>query len=122
MSAFGKFIKELRTRKGVTLRAFCRLADLDPSNWSKVERGILPPPRSSKGLADIAGALLIEKGSEDWDRMFDLAAVGQVPRDLLSSPASEERITVFFRAARSNKPPTAKQVKEIIEAFKGKKM
>jgi len=44
-------------RESVTLREFCRPAELDPSNWSKVERGILPPPKSSKTMADIASAL-----------------------------------------------------------------
>ena len=120
MSSFGRFIKELRGKKGVSLREFCRLAGLDPSNWSKVERGFLPPPRSGKVLADIAGALLVEKGTEDWNRMFDLAAIGHVPQDLLGSETGEERIAVFFRAGRLEKPPTAKQVKEIIETFKKK--
>ena len=33
---------------------------------------------------DIAGALLIEKGSEDWDRMFDLADAAGVMLELKS--------------------------------------
>ncbi len=120
MSNFGKFIKELRTRKGVTLREFCRLAKLDPSNWSKVERGILPPPKSSKIIGDIASVLMIEKGTEDWNMLFDLAAIGHIPAQLMSEPKMEDKLTVFFRAGRSVKAPSAKQIKEMIDIFKGR--
>ena len=120
MSNFGKFLISLRAKRGLTLREFCRLANLDPSNWSKVERGLLPPPKNRKVVGDIASVLFIEKGSEDWDTLFDLAAIGHIPSQLLTGPEVEDRLTVFFRAARGDKAPTAKQLKKMIEAFKGK--
>ena len=43
---FGKFIKERRIEKGLTLREFCKLIEVDASNWSKIERGLLSPPKS----------------------------------------------------------------------------
>jgi transcriptional regulator with XRE-family HTH domain len=121
MSSFGKFLKEMRARKGLTLREFCRLVNLDPSNWSKVERGILPPPKNREVISDIAGVLLIEKDSDDWHALFDLAAIGHIPAALRPSAPSSEKLAVFFRAARDEKAPTPKLLKEMIEAFKIKK-
>jgi transcriptional regulator with XRE-family HTH domain len=121
MSNFGKFLKDLRVNKAISLREFCRLTGLDPSNWSKVERGILPPPKNRKVVADIATVLMIEKGSEDWNTLFDLAAIGHIPAQLLAGPKMEDRLTIFFRAARGDKAPTPKQMKDMIEAFKGNK-
>ena len=46
MLTFGEFIKQLRLQNRITLREFCRLAGIDPSNWSKIERGMLQPPKS----------------------------------------------------------------------------
>ena len=120
MSAFGKYLKEMRAKKGLTLREFCRLANLDPSNWSKVERGMLPPPKSSRVMTDIASVFLIEKGSEEWNELFDLAAIGHIPTQLLSSPEVSDNLTVFFRAARGESAPTPKQLKAMIKDLKGK--
>jgi len=118
MSNFGKFLQEMRSRKGLTLREFCRLANLDPSNWSKVERGILPPPKSSQVVSDIASVLLIEKESDEWNELFDLAAIGHIPTQLLSSPEVGDKLTVFFRAARGENAPTPRQFKTMINALK----
>ena len=120
MSNFGKFLKEMRSRKGLTLREFCRLANLDPSNWSKVERGILPPPKSSRVMSDIASVLLIEKESDEWNELFDLAAIGHIPTQLLAGPEVSDRLTVFFRAARGENAPTPKQFKTMMNALKAK--
>jgi ribosome-binding protein aMBF1 (putative translation factor) len=45
---FGEFIKERRVAKGISLREFCKRMETDASNWSKVERGLLAPPRMKK--------------------------------------------------------------------------
>ena len=41
---FYKTIKSLRLEKRLTLRDFCEKVGLNSSNWSKVERGVNPPP------------------------------------------------------------------------------
>ncbi len=102
--SFGAFIKEARIRSGLTLRAFCRTLALDPGNWSKVERGILPPPKSKKVLKDIAGALKLSEGSEEWNELFDLASISFIPKDLLDDPSVVEKLPVFFRTLRGEKP------------------
>ena len=100
MSDFGAFVKETRERKGLSLREFCRLANLDPGNWSKVERGLFPPPKNRQSISDIAGVLLLEQGSNEWSRLFELAAVGHIPAGLLAEPSVVERFSVFFRLNR----------------------
>ena len=51
---FSDTVKALRLEKRLTLRDFCEQASLDPSNWSKVERGINPPPGDVKTLERLA--------------------------------------------------------------------
>lgn len=45
---FAEYIKDLRVEKEITLREFCKISGLDPSNWSKIERGIHAPPKSKE--------------------------------------------------------------------------
>ena len=46
---FGAFIKDARINAGLTLRGFCKIMKADPGNWSKIERGLLPPPKEQEG-------------------------------------------------------------------------
>ena len=59
---FGEFVRDRRLARDLTLRDFCRRIGEDPSNWSKVERGILPPPQSIEKLNLLAKVLAIKKG------------------------------------------------------------
>jgi len=114
---FGQYVKGLREKRGLSLREFCRLANLDPSNWSKVERGLLSPPRSRKVLNDIASVLLIPKDSDEWHMIFDMAAIGHIPVDLVGGARVAERLPIFFRTARGAKlDPEA--LKELMELFR----
>ena len=60
MITFGEYIRNLRIENNLTLREFCKSAKLDPSNWSKIERGIAPPPKSKIILHGIAEILHID--------------------------------------------------------------
>lgn len=114
MLTFGEFARELRMRSGLTLRHFCELTQLDPSNWSKIERGLLAPPKSSAILNEIARVLNLKEKSEDYKTLFDLAAIGQIPANLLSTPRVMEKLPVFFRTIRGEKP-TKKELEELIK-------
>ena len=61
---FGEFIKERRIARAITLRKFCQELDLDASNWSKVERGLLSPPQDEEKLRRIADLIGITQGSD----------------------------------------------------------
>lgn len=101
---FGAFIKDSRVKKGLTLREFCRLMKWDASNWSKVERGVLPPPRSPKVLKMIANALGFAESSEDWYALIDLAAISFIPTSLMNDRTIIEKLPIFFRTLRGEKP------------------
>jgi transcriptional regulator with XRE-family HTH domain len=114
---FGTFIKETRIKGGLTLRGFCRIMNMDPGNWSKIERGILPPPKSKKVLKEIATSLKLAEGSEDWHALFDLASISFIPPDLLDDLSVVEKLPVFFRTLRGEKP-AQKELENLIEKIR----
>ncbi len=115
-AAFGALLRELRAEKRVTLREFCRRAEADPGNISKIERGVWPPPQDNEILERYARALAIEEGSDDWYRFFDAAAAdcGMVPRDLMDDEELVKKLPVFFRTLRGQKPTEA-EMRALVE-------
>lgn len=103
---FGEFIKKRRIAKGLTLRKFCILIDVDPSNWSKVERALLPAPQEEEKLKTIAFVLDIREGSTEWYEFLDRARIsaGAIPKDFLSDEEVLKSLPMFFRTIRSEKP------------------
>jgi len=83
---FGEFVKKERLKRDLGLREFCRALAFDASNWSKVERGILPPPQDEGRLKEIANLLGIDEKSEKWQELKDTANIdaGIIPKDFLS--------------------------------------
>jgi transcriptional regulator with XRE-family HTH domain len=116
---FGEYLKALRFEKRITLREFCKRAQADPGNISKIERGIWPPPQDSDILERYAGALEIKMGTDAWYRFSDLAAAdrGIIPRDLLSDKEVIEMLPVFFRTLRGQKP-TEKEMRALVEKLR----
>ncbi len=102
-TSFANFIREKRVAAGLTLREFCRLLGHDPSNWSKIERGLHTPPQSINVLNDIAIVLKIAQGSQEYKEMCDLAALSSVPEGLIETEILEQ-LPVFFRTVRGDKP------------------
>ena len=103
---FGQFIKERRISQGMSLREFCRRIGLDPSNWSKAERGLLYPPRDEALLKKIAKLLKIEVGSPAWVELKDKAYIdaGRIPKDILSDSKLVQSLPLLFRTLRDEKP------------------
>jgi len=117
MKSFGRFVKECRIKKRLGLREFCERADMDPSNWSKVERGALKPPTASEVLDAIAKALEIPDDSDDRQTMQDLAFLtrGQIPGDIMSDPELLETLPFVFRTVRTGERPTAEQLRDLAD-------
>lgn len=103
---FGTYVKELRSRQRLGLREFCLEHGHDPSNWSKIEREVLAPPRDEDTLRKWAVQLGIAEGSNDWLRFFDYAAVdaGRIPDYLLKDEKLVAQLPVFFRTLSGGKP------------------
>jgi transcriptional regulator with XRE-family HTH domain len=103
---FGNYLKSLLAAKRITLREFCRRAEADPGNISRMERGLIPPPQDEHILKRYAGAAEVRYGSDEWYRFVDLAAAdrGIVPRDLLSDKEVVKILPVLFRTMRRDRP------------------
>ena len=97
---FGALLKDTRITKGLTLRQCSELLGVDPSNWSKLERGITPAPKDPSILEAWAEALELTEGARQ--AFIDTAALSR--RELPADIASDERVMAalpaFFRAAR----------------------
>jgi len=99
-------MKELRIRNRITLREFCKRAEADPGNISRMERGLIPPPQDEAILKRYAAAAEVAYGSDDWYRFVDFAAAdcGIVPKDLLSEEEVVGMLPVLFRTIRRDRP------------------
>ena len=115
---FGEILKDLRIRRGLTLREFCLKHGFDPGNMSKVERGMLPPPPHDK-LEQIAKILELKPSSPDWDLFFDTAAIerGTIPKDILSDKELLKKVPVFLRTLK-NKKLAPEKLDELIEKLR----
>ncbi|MFZ4599485.1 MAG: helix-turn-helix domain-containing protein [Terrimicrobiaceae bacterium] len=96
---FGEFAKDRRIAASQTLRSFCRDAAIDPSNWSKIERGVLPPPDEAGFLTRVSDVLRLTP--EERQTLVDLAAIarGHIPEDLRDEEILN-KMPAFFRAIR----------------------
>lgn len=115
MKTVGQIIKQKRIEKELTLRGFCKKINFDPSNWSKIERGMMESPKSEKVLSEIAKVL--ELSSDEFQEIKDLAAIESIPDDLKPKQEILEALPVFFRTARDLKP-SEEQLKELIKIVK----
>ncbi len=77
---FGAFFREIREGLGLSLREFCRRTGFDQANVSRLERDLLPPPKSQKVLTSYAKVLRLKPGSPEWDRFMTLAKPPAEPR------------------------------------------
>jgi transcriptional regulator with XRE-family HTH domain len=99
---FTETIKNLRLQKRLTLREFCQQVGLDPSNWSKVERGINPPP-GDVGLLEQLADFFGLKGTDKL-AFLDAAALQrrEIPPDVADNVILQRALPSFFRAARGH--------------------
>ena len=116
---FGVFFEELRQTSKLTLREFCKRAGCDPANISRMERGLIPPPKGREILERYAGILGLVEATDDWYQFFDLAAADQgiVPADIMEDPELVKALPVFFRTLRGQKP-TTKELRRIAEKIR----
>jgi transcriptional regulator with XRE-family HTH domain len=103
---FGSYFEQLRQEQGLTLRMFCKKASCDPANISRMERGLIPPPKGRDILKNYAEALSLVEGSDEWYQFFDLAAADQgiIPGDIMADQELVKALPVFFRTLRGQKP------------------
>ena len=118
-ATFGEYIKRLRLERRVTLRAFCEAINMDPANYSKLERGKLQPPRDPAKLDLYRRALGIEADSETWREMLRLAALdrGELPPNVLSDQELMGKLPALFRTLEGD-PVDDNVLDELIAAIR----
>ena len=119
LKKFGKILKRLRIEKELSLREVCRLASYDPSNWSKIERGVISPPSEEKTLRKWAKILGLSQKSEEFQEFIDEAIIAQgiIPQDILSRKNAVKCMPAFFRTLRNEKP-TKKEIDRLIKIIR----
>lgn len=118
---FGEFVKEKRLTIDLSLRKFCELAGLDPSNWSKVERGVSPLAFDHSKLEEMAVILKLDIGGAEWTKFFDLAAVAKkkIPDYVYQDKEVLDALPIFFRTASKEKP-TDEELNKLINLIKNR--
>ena len=113
---FSEFIKAKRLASRLTLREFCRHLNMDPSNWSKIERGVTPPPMDGTFLQRTSQILHLTAAEEA--ELQDLASLarGQIPADLQEADILA-KMPAFFRAIRGQEYSQA-DLQELLEGVK----
>lgn len=118
LKKFGTLLGKLRAENNLSIREACKLVNYDPSNWSKIERGLISPPSEEKTLKSWAKALKVKK--DDVHDFIDNAKIAQgiIPDDILDKKAMLELMPAFFRTVR-NKKPTKEEIDNLITLIKG---
>ena len=119
---FGEFIRQKRLKLKLTLRQFCRKKGYDTAYISRLENGLLPPPKDSEKLEALAIALEIKKNTQDWVHFFDLAATekGEFPKDIQENFSElKGTLPAFYRTLRKKKI-TEKDIKELLKLLQQK--
>ena len=117
---FGQFVKELRARQRLGLREFCLEHRHDPSNWSKIEREVLQPPRDEEILRSWARQLGLKPDTDDWLKFFEYAAVdaGRIPDHILEDKKLAAHLPAFFRTLSGQKP-SREDMEKLLNIIKG---
>lgn len=116
---FGEFVKEQRVESGLSLREFCKSVGEDPSNWSKVERGILKPPIDPVRLDKMAKVLGIMDNKSKYEQLVSAASIdsGKIPDYIMRDEYALNLMPLFFRTIGGGKP-TEEELKELFNQIK----
>jgi transcriptional regulator with XRE-family HTH domain len=116
---FGEFFKKLRKKNGYTLREYCRTFKKDPGNISKMERGLMNPPKNDEELKDMAYSLRIKENSSEWEQFFILASVsaGRIPTKIMSDEDVLNQLPIFLRTV-TGKKLSKEKLEALIELIK----
>lgn len=111
---FGAYVKRLRLERGLSLRDFCHRIQADPSNYSKLERGLLNPPTPER-LRDFLQVMELAPESKEARELERLAAIGrgQIPPSILTNQQLAGKLPLFFRTLE-NGPLTEEKLEEVV--------
>lgn len=101
---FGSFVKKFRDEQEIGLREFCLKLELDPGNWSKIERGIFQPPNKPELLKRIAKMLGLNEAERQ--NLSDYADLDKsiIPKDIAEDKYVLKMLPAFMRTVSETKP------------------
>lgn len=119
-AAFGEFVKAVRLKNEITAREAAEDSGILPSNFSKMEHGLLAPPQNGAKQRKIATAIGLAVGSEEEARFFDLAgfAVGATPVDVSEIISREEALPLLLRTI-GNKRLGTNEIERLVSIVRG---
>jgi transcriptional regulator with XRE-family HTH domain len=119
-SSVGPLLKRLRIAKQISLRDLAERLELDPGNYSRVERGVFAPPPRAK-LDEILQLLEVDEPNREG--ILDTADIerGSLPTDLQQDEVLVRELPVLFRAVRKGDREALDQFIEAVRKGGGKK-
>jgi transcriptional regulator with XRE-family HTH domain len=116
---FGEYFRELRLTRNLSLRAYCEGAGEDPGYISRLERGLLGPPKDAGVLTRLARSLGLSGDSAEWKEFHRLAAIGagRIPADIMKDEELVKHLPLFFRTISGEQFPDEK-LDELIDYVK----
>ena len=115
---FHELFKSRRMKIG-TVREFAKKSGLDLAYVSRLENGVILPPKDSRKLEKLAVALGLERGTEEWREFMDLASVAknELPEDLKDDERGAKILPAFYRTLRS-KELNEDELKRLLDLIK----
>ncbi|MCX6831831.1 MAG: hypothetical protein NT028_06795 [candidate division Zixibacteria bacterium] len=91
----------------------------DVGNVSKLERGLLPPPKDDGIVGQYGAALGLRDDSEEMKELHRLAAIGagQLPKEILEDDDLVAKLPVFFRTATGSRLDR-KKIMDFLESLR----
>ena len=109
---FYELLREKRREARLTLREFCRLAEEDPANFSRIERGLRTPPND-----DVVSryAKVLKLVGQELQDFMDLAAIfrRELPKDI-PEEALAEKLPAMLRSIDRIRP-SRRQLENAVE-------
>ena len=116
---FHEMFKKKRMEVG-TVREFAKVSGLDVAYVSRLENGVILPPKDEEKLARLAVSLGISEGSDEWREFMDLAAVAknELPEDLRDDERVAKVLPTFYRTLRK-KELGEEEIRELLDLIRG---
>ena len=118
---FGKYLKGLRKASGKPARIVALEAGMQPSNYSRLEYGVLNPPQTRAKLDRLAKAVGVPDDGVEMARFYDLAAQANksTPVDLADIISKDDAIPLMLRTLGSKKL-TKQEIEDIVKLVRGR--
>ena len=116
---FHEMFKKRRMEVG-TVREFAKVSGLDVAYVSRLENGVILPPKDEEKLARLGVTLGISEGSDEWREFMDLAAVAknELPEDLRDDERVAKVLPAFYRTLRK-KELGVEEIRELLDLIRG---